>query len=193
METDFSRCPCGKFLPGRGNGLRQGHRPWCRLCFSHLIEEESGSSGQPLASVKGLVTSCSWLCLGPGLAVAHVHCQTSLAGCLTPRTSPGQSQRAWESFSLVCTMSSGAFAGTLVGDCCVLVKGILSLGAGGSRFKSFHCHVLCGPGQVTLLSPGLQRVFWACSHADPEAVYRCEGHCGQLAAHGSDRTNERVY
>ena len=41
---------------------------------------------RPPGRVKGPAISCSGLCLGPGLAAARVHGQTSLARCLPSRS-----------------------------------------------------------------------------------------------------------
>lgn len=57
-----------------------------------------------------------------------------------------------------------------------MVKGILHSEAGESRFKSC-CHLLHGLGLAILISPGIQRVFQACSPADLEALYSCAACC----------------
>lgn len=49
---------------------------------------------------------------------------------------------------------------------------ILYLGAGGSRFQSFHSHVLI-VGQATLISPELQSQV--CPSTEVKALYRWEG------------------
>lgn len=77
LEIDSASCPCRKFLPRQWSGLCQGR---AYTPVEALL--------QPPKSMKDLVTGCSWLCLGPGLAAAHVHRQTRLARCLTSRTSP---------------------------------------------------------------------------------------------------------
>ena len=82
LEIDFVGCPCGKFLPVQ-----------CRTaCARRGYTAQQRLPGQPPGSGKDPVTRCSWLCLGPGLAAAHVPGQMSHFQDLTkprePRKAP---------------------------------------------------------------------------------------------------------